>query len=512
MVKLEDYTHKELKAIVRKYNKHVSFKYSKLNKKDLIEGLRNEKNLQITETDKGIKIKIVDSEVGDMDKEQKKRKPKPKKPEPKPKEPKPEPKKPESEPEPKPEEKIDKFKIANEKYIKIVERNNQIQKKRPLTKEEILEEAKADFNRSPDRDNLMAITINTNVGRRRQEEKFKKKPEKEDNFKEVFDSLSLDEKINLLDHANLRNDKVSKKINDIFEEYKSDESFFPILDEFEKLLPDTPTKLNAFYFDLDKAGSSRRSQTQFIKKYGRDILESIFGGRDFGDFFSTPIKCMKQKKIVDSIKNNKKVLEGSAGLGSIINFIRNIDRNIDIVGIELNKKYVEFLKENFKYKTEIIGGDYFEKTKPYMNKNDFDMIFMNPPFSRDYPKKDGKFYMNFFFRNLKILNNSSRTYEKDMIFISPSIDNFEKNKGIQMSNIIKSLNKIKFNEIYKENFGKEPKKGLREALISNDEEGFEEEVEEFNDEFGFDGIQELDECKGFGGTSLTAKIYLVNLF
>lgn len=61
-MKLEDFNVKELKGIVSKYNKSVGLKgYSKLKKDDLIKHLRNSPNIKITETDKGVKIVVVNT-------------------------------------------------------------------------------------------------------------------------------------------------------------------------------------------------------------------------------------------------------------------------------------------------------------------------------------------------------------------------------------------------------------------------------------------------------------------
>ena len=104
MVKLEDFTNTELKAIARKYNKVAKIAgYSKLKKDELIKKIRGHPNLNVSETEKGVKIKVVGSDLGNVDKVIKEKKPR------KPREPKPEPKKPEpKKPEPKPTKIINK--------------------------------------------------------------------------------------------------------------------------------------------------------------------------------------------------------------------------------------------------------------------------------------------------------------------------------------------------------------------------------------------------------------------
>mgnify|MGYP003630950087 CR=1 FL=1 len=78
-MKLEDFNVKQLKKIVSKYNHLVAIKgYSKLKKVDLIKGLRNSKKIKITETEKGVKIVVVNT-IMEEDKEIKEKKPRKKK-------------------------------------------------------------------------------------------------------------------------------------------------------------------------------------------------------------------------------------------------------------------------------------------------------------------------------------------------------------------------------------------------------------------------------------------------
>ena len=80
MVKLEDFTNTELKAIARKYNKVAKIAgYSKLKKDELIKKIRGHPNLNVSETEKGVKIKVVGSDLGNVDKIIKEKKPRKKK-------------------------------------------------------------------------------------------------------------------------------------------------------------------------------------------------------------------------------------------------------------------------------------------------------------------------------------------------------------------------------------------------------------------------------------------------
>ena len=69
MVQLKDFTLKELKAIAKKYNDYAKIAgYSKLKKEELIKKIKGHPNLKVEETDKGVKLSILNYELGPVDK------------------------------------------------------------------------------------------------------------------------------------------------------------------------------------------------------------------------------------------------------------------------------------------------------------------------------------------------------------------------------------------------------------------------------------------------------------
>jgi SAM-dependent methyltransferase len=90
----------------------------------------------------------------------------------------------------------------------------------------------------------------------------------------------------------------------------------------------------------------------------------------FNDLF---LKCYNlfKKKLLNTIKNKKKILEIGCGNGTVINYIDNL--GCDIVAIDTNKEILNKLKKkNFNSKLKLINKDankyIFEKNK-LKNKN-----------------------------------------------------------------------------------------------------------------------------------------------
>jgi len=65
MVKLEDFKVGEIKKMISKYNKEVKITTSGLKKADLIKKIREHPRLTVTESDKGVNIKVIsDTTIG----------------------------------------------------------------------------------------------------------------------------------------------------------------------------------------------------------------------------------------------------------------------------------------------------------------------------------------------------------------------------------------------------------------------------------------------------------------
>tara|TARA_R110000772_G_scaffold97208_1_gene196366 strand:- start:2108 stop:3346 length:1239 start_codon:yes stop_codon:yes gene_type:complete len=412
MVKLEDYTHQQLKKIASKYNKVVGLsKYSKLNKDELIQLLRNNENLTITEGGDKLKIK-VNNKIKITD-EDFKRKPRTKKPKPKP-----EPEPPKPKPKPKPEPK-------------------------PEPKEE------------------------------------PKKPE-------------------------------PKPLPQV-----------PLPQVPPK--PKQDKKAYEFYNNLNDFLKGSKRQINYLRKnFNIDdkTIDNIFEGQEYKDFYPTPKECIDKFNI-----RCNKILEGTAGLGSVAFWLREKYPDLEIVANELSPDFIPLIKK-FNPSVKVINNDFFKLTTKE------DCIFLNPPFSRF--GKGGKrfggkgantpFYFDFLFHALSMIKNLGQGYEKTIYFISPDLMKNQRNsdKGTEtffineilgesktgLKNIIGLMEKygnIKTNE-------KEMKKALKEY---DDDPEILADILDRNPDYGLknvDTVEKIGTCKGFGGTGASASMYEIRIF
>ena len=282
--------------------------------------------------------------------------------------------------------------------------------------------------------------------------------------------------------------------------------------------PENKSELNVFYDSLDEnATGSTRGYNKMVKLYGKDMMGQIFGAQKWGDFYSTPFKCLNIRGINQVIEKADNIIEGTAGLGSIVNHIQNINKKTNVLAIELNTKFVDFMKDKFKSnkKIKVVNADFFKETLPLLKGNNIDTIILNPPFSKG-TKKD--FYYDFLFRALHILTVSKAgKYPKDLIFISPQLEkDDEKNKGmLLMEHIYAKLSMKTFNTIFKNEFNKEPNKDLfkyvkdqeENKIKKNNKKEVLEQYELLEDKISVFDMELIDKCTGFGGTGVTANIY-----
>ena len=291
-------------------------------------------------------------------------------------------------------------------------------------------------------------------------------------------------------------------------------------EEEKQLISELDIDRDKFYDLLDSsAKGGRRGTAQFIKQYGKELMNDIFGGQTFGDFYSTPQKCMKNERIEGIIKQGENILEGTAGLGSLVHFVNKTNKQANITGNELNNRFVNFMKDEFKNDKNITitNDNFLEKDYKY---NKFDTILLNPPFSN---QGDKTYYIDFLFKGANILLNSyAGNFMKNMIFISPSITDNKNNKigdSVLMENIYKRLNSNKkFDDIYEKYVGKKPNKKLykyltgKEVNVSEEEENIIDKEGELLDEYInlYQG-EIIGVCEGFGGTNIKAYIYFFSI-
>jgi len=327
---------------------------------------------------------------------------------------------------------------------------------------------------------------------------LKKEDEQLQNF---FDSLDLKEESKKKTKVQIKKEEIIKKKQNV--------------EKLEKSGNLNYDSLNNFYETLDNIAKSKskRREKQFTDIYGKDLLVDIFQGQFARDFYSTPIKCLKKvQNDFKLAKGSKHVLEVSSGLGAMIYWYLEFNKKSNkskITAIEINPKFTKFLKGTFQNKINVVEGDFFEKTEKYIKDykrtsqydrslapNDFDFILANPPFKLAREGKENKkVYLEFLWRSIKILQQSKHSYEKQILFISPALDNSNEKK----------------NETFDpyEVFEKSSKNVQKRILKENN--WTQEDVDNGELTSGIQ-IMNVGNCSDFGGTNITAQIYLVSVF
>lgn len=251
------------------------------------------------------------------------------------------------------------------------------------------------------------------------------------------------------------------------------------------------------------AKSSTRAYRQFLKEnpdFDRDTLDRITASQKAMDFYPTPEKCLDYKPITDCIGTAKHILEPTAGLGSIAHAIdkwKSAKTKVDIN--ELNRNFIPILEKFFpKFKTT---QDNFLEMK---NDNDYDVIICNPPFSIGNNKKA---YLDFLFKCIYMLNTSkTSSREKCLIFICPKIVEHKRSwkagdfNGFDFLDVMKKIPFANMSRICNEINGTELNKKDYKAYQDG------EEYEELDSFMPYQS-EWVDECKGFGGTGITADVY-----
>ena len=101
-------------------------------------------------------------------------------------------------------------------------------------------------------------------------------------------------------------------------------------DKIKKALEDSLKEKNnkdeEFINDVEKMvnSGSTRDYRSFKKKYKDDeLIDNLFASQKWGDFYPTPQKCLESfiKDLNQYINKNDKILEPTAGIGSIVHFL-----------------------------------------------------------------------------------------------------------------------------------------------------------------------------------------------
>tara|TARA_R110002153_G_scaffold185499_1_gene338598 strand:+ start:11996 stop:14455 length:2460 start_codon:yes stop_codon:yes gene_type:complete len=277
-----------------------------------------------------------------------------------------------------------------------------------------------------------------------------------------------------------------------------------------------------FYNQINEILS--KSSSRAIKKLldfglSPEELTQLFGGKSKGvEFYPTPKECVL--KLVEFEKCPRKILEGTAGIGSVVNGLYNyylekcgndiygtFKDDFQIVANERELKYVNVMKKFLPYEAQqtgnikIMNEDFFDLPL----KNNYDMIFLNPPFDR-------KVLYKFLFRGIQMINNS-KSKHASLMFISPGLTDITgKSSSIDnyyLGNIIKGYNEKgtippkKFVEIVNElSNNKITIQNLDDYI--EDELDYESKEYETINQFDFLAGQGIGLCEGFGGTGTRA--------
>ena len=280
-------------------------------------------------------------------------------------------------------------------------------------------------------------------------------------------------------------------------------------DKIKKALEDSLKEKNnkdeEFINDVEKMvnSGSTRDYRSFKKKYKDDeLIDNLFASQKWGDFYPTPQKCLESftKDLNQYINKNDKILEPTAGIGSIVHFLAkkgyyNIEAN------ELNKSMSNFLKKKY-FNQKITNTNFL--TTSYSN-NSFSLVFCNPPFTNG---GDSRFYMDFFFKCCEVIRQSKSGGEKYLYFISPKICEDEKKDSILTEHILSFISKVKLTKLFETHFKRKPKSSMFKAIKEGDEHDDIEEVNELLPDF----IYLKDTCTGFAGTGTKANMYVCGFY
>ena len=161
-----------------------------------------------------------------------------------------------------------------------------------------------------------------------------------------------------------------------------------------------------------------REWNNFKKRFGgaenSEILNILGDKRNAVDFYPTPPKCiLDHERLVDLIKNRDVILEPSAGFGSLVWTLQKINPTAEIHANELMRDFKSFNDRELP-DVEWSYGDFLKQ--PISQWDGVDLIVCNPPFTNG---NDKRFYYNFYYKCLQIMNSGKKDVSYDMIFLCP---------------------------------------------------------------------------------------------
>jgi methylase of polypeptide subunit release factors len=158
------------------------------------------------------------------------------------------------------------------------------------------------------------------------------------------------------------------------------------------------------FYNLVQNISGQKMSTRSLNKLEKDyklpadLVSSFITSTKTLDFYPTPTGCLDNQYINEVINESKNILEPSYGVGSIINYIHNVNPEANITGYELSDGLYNISKSVLLPNSKITLHLKNFLTKDFKD-NDFQTIICNPPFTRTYytdkTHKDNRFYYDF---------------------------------------------------------------------------------------------------------------------
>jgi hypothetical protein len=129
-------------------------------------------------------------------------------------------------------------------------------------------------------------------------------------------------------------------------------------------------------------------------------MSDVFGSKKLNDFYPTPDEYID----TDSIIKSNNILEGTCGLGFVVRRIAEVNPAAKITAIEENSRAAVVGNKLLDGIAKLKEGDFFELP----DKNDYDFIFLNPPFTSGYSKKDN-FYIKFVIKLILMIDENKQS-------------------------------------------------------------------------------------------------------
>ena len=143
----------------------------------------------------------------------------------------------------------------------------------------------------------------------------------------------------------------------------------------------------------------------FLSKIGFTEREQVdlFNSQKLNDFYPTPKRCLDER----AIKYSDNILECTAGVGFVVNFMKEINPKAKIDAYELNPGAVE-IADKLLGKGVIVRKDFL---KLDVVPNDYDFIFCNPPFTQGAGNRE-PYYLKFLIKVLQIMEKNKGLKEQ----------------------------------------------------------------------------------------------------